>query len=463
LAQSLKDVGKFAEAIKHYKIRLSIGGWIEEVWYSHYMIGKCYEHLGQPDKMELWMNRAFKIHPRRAEPIYHLTKYFREKSEHYKAYHYYLKGKDIPFPKDDVLFIEHNVYEGLFDYENTILACYVSGRSKQDSLCEIVNYLNTRNFNLDNTWDNVHFYIEPLASNTYKGKYTKLFFPYFDEYQVSSCSIIPYGRRLLLNTRYVNYSIDSQGCYHMRSPDGNVKTRNGMVFLDNDYYPAEEVTMMREEPEKTYPSNIEGLEDVRLFHFNNKLHFSCSSKNLTDNGKIVIAVGEYYVDEARMNNIRVLEPPRPSDCEKNWIYLPDSYPVAKKGQMNFIFGWNPLQIGAVNNENKLVIHTRLETPRFFGRLRGSSNLFEYDGRLWCVTHFVKYSTPRVYYHTLIAFDPVTMNPQMYSAPFCFRKLAIEYCLGLHIKNDTACFFFSQNDNEPGFLTVPLANFRFLTI
>jgi hypothetical protein len=56
-----------------------------------------------------------------------------------------------------------------------------------------------------------------------------------------------------------------------------------------------------------------------------------------------------------------------------------------------------------------------------------------------------------------------MKPEGYSAPFCFRKLAIEYCLGLYIKNTDVTIFFSQNDNDPGFITIPLENFRMLSI
>ena len=194
-----------------------------------------------------------------------------------------------------------------------------------------------------------------------------------------------------------------------------------------------------------------------------KIHFASSSKNLTNDGKIVIAVGEYDIQQHIMKNIKVIEPPHPSQCEKNWVAVPEICTVAVKDRMNFVYGWHPLQIGAVSDDNKLEIHTKYETPPFFNRLRGSSNFFEYDGRLWCVTHFVRYTTPRIYYHCLIAFNRETLRPEMYSAPFCFRKLAIEYCLGLHIKNDRVCFIFSQNDNEPGFITVPLGNFKFLPI
>jgi hypothetical protein len=112
---------------------------------------------------------------------------------------------------------------------------------------------------------------------------------------------------------------------------------------------------------------------------------------------------------------------------------------------------------------KLEIHTTFETPRFFSRFRGSSTICEYEGRLWCVAHFVKYSTPRVYLHSVVTFNRETMKPESYSLPFVFRKHAIEYCIGFHIKDGKMCFIFSQNDNEPGFITMPINNLRYLPI
>ena len=465
LAQSFKDNGDFKKAIINYKKRIELGGWYEEVWYSHYMIAKCFEKLNRPDKMEAWALRAFNLHPKRAEPLYFLVKYFKDKYEHFKAYHYYLKGKDIPYPKDDILFVEHDIYNGLFDYENTILACYVCTKNKQDAIVDLIKYINTHSYMVHNVWDNLHYYIQPLDSSEYKGEYSKLFLPPNEEYQVSSCSILPYKNNYIMNTRYVNYQIDPQGQYHMRSPDGHVKTKNGLTFLNNSFFPTQNITIMKEDPPAIYPSHIEGLEDVRLFKFNNKIHFSASSKNITNDGKIVICVGEYNVDKLIMNNINVIEPPKPSDCEKNWIYVPNkslTSPSANN-KMNFIYGWHPLEIGAVNENNKLEIHTSFNTPPFFSRFRGSSNICEYDGRLWALTHFVRYTTPRVYYHSLVAFNPDTMKPEIYSLPFTFRKLAIEYCLSIQIHDGKIIFVFSQNDNDPGMITIPIVNLKFLPI
>lgn len=466
LAQSYKDLGHFEKAIELYKRRIKIGGWFEEVWYAHYQIGKCYDKLKKPEKMELWMNRAFKFHSKRAEPFYYLTKYFRIVSDHYKAFHYLRKGREIEFPKDDVLFIENDVYEGLFDYENTILACYVTGKSKQDSLCDVVKYINDghRHF-VDNVWDNLHYYIEALDSDRYGGVYSRILFPMFEEYCVSSCCVQLWHGKLLMNTRFVNYSIDGSGGYHMRSSDGNVKTKNGFTYLSDLFYPIEGIKMMKEEPERVYAKNIEGLEDVRLFYHKGSLKFSASSKNLTDDENIVIAVGDYDVDSAQMHNIKVIQSPNGNGCEKNWIAVPETCGLeTTKGKMNFIYGWNPLEIGAVNEvSNKLEIHTKYNTPRIFSRFRGSSPLWEYEGKFYCVVHFVKYSTPRVYYHSVVRFNKESLKPEVYSAPFCFKQTKIEYCLGFVIKDGICAFIFSQNDCDPGLITMPLGRLRWIGV
>jgi tetratricopeptide (TPR) repeat protein len=466
LAQSYKDLGNFEKAIELYKRRIEIGGWFEEVWYSHYQIGKCYDKLNKPEKMELWMNRAFKFHSKRAEPFYYLTKYFRVVSDHYKSYHYLQKGRKISFPKDDVLFIEHDVYEGLFDYENTILACYVTGKSKQDSLCDVVKYINDghKHF-LNNVWDNLHYYVEALDSDRYGGIYSRLLFPMFDEYCVSSCCVIPWRGKLLMNTRFVNYSIDGGGGYHMRSSDGNVKTKNGFTYLSDLFYPTEAVKMMKEEPDRAFNKNIEGLEDVRLFYHDGVLKFSASTKNLTDDENIVIAIGDYCADSARMYNIKVIQSPNGNSCEKNWISVPENCGLENgRGRMNFIYGWNPMEIGAVNDaENKLEIHTKYDTPRIFGRFRGSSPLWEYEGKFYCVVHFVKYSTPRVYYHSVVRFNKNDLKPEAYAVPFCFKQTKIEYCLGFVIKDGVCAFIFSQNDCDPGLITMPLGRLRWIGV
>lgn len=466
LGQSLKDLGRFDEAIAMYTRRIELGGWHEEVWYAHLQIGKCYEHKGDVHQMELWLNKAFDRHPARAEPIYHLCRYFREKSQHYKAYHYYLKGKDIPYPKDDVLFIEDAIYNGgLFAYENTILACYVTGKSKQDALVEVIQYLNRPGGAAyeGNVRDNLVYYLEPLMGDRYRGMYSRLLLPDDAEYKASSCCVVPYSatdpmKRYVLNARMTNYSIDHTGAYHMRSPDGHVKTRNARVWLNAAFQPTESLRMVHEAYD-AQPSNIEGLEDIRLFYHDGVLKCTASCKNITNDGRIVIVYGEYDPLLASIRELQVLEPPRPSYVEKNWIYVPNRALIseAATGRLNFIYGWSPLEVGAVDPVTKqLVIHTTHVTNEFFRHCRGSSPLCEYGGKWWCVVHFVKYSQPRQYYHSVVCFHQDTLAVEKYSAPFVFCEPKIEYCLGLDVKDERATFLFSRNDTDPSMIQLPLS-------
>ena len=475
LAQSFKDLGQYEKSISQYKKRIELGGWHEEVWYSHYQIAKCYQSLNDIEQMEFWANKAFNFNPNRSEPLYYLTRYFREVSQHHKAYHYYLKGRNIPYPKNDILFIEDSVYNGLFDYENTILSFYIHNKSPQNLLLDVVSYINQNiPYFIDNVWNNMHYYIKPLTDNIYNGVYTKFNLSQIDGYNASSCCVIPYTKDLyLMNIRHVNYLINYKGLpWYIISNDQIVRTMNSMVFLNSDYTPIGQNIVVKENLPQVYPSNIEGIEDLRFFKYRNegddcgKIYFSASAKNLTPTGNIMIVIGEYYPEEKTISNIRVISPPRPTSCEKNWIAIPQKSLQNTSGanKMNFIYNWSPLEIGAVNENNQLVIHTTYDTPTIFSRFRGSSPLFEFEEKLWCVVHHVRYSWPRIYSHSLVQLNLQTLKPEHYSLPFCFLKNnAIEYCIGFTVDDDYFNLFFSENDSNPAFIKVPRYNIQFIKV
>lgn len=469
LARSLHDTGRIKEAIPVYQTRIELGGWREEVWYSYYQIAKCYEQLRDIHNMERWANEAFTYHPLRAEPMYYLTQYFRKTSQHFKAYHYYLKGRNIPYPSKDILFIEHEVYQGLFEFEYTILAYYVTKQTKQDSLCSILSYLNENNQHHAHTiWDNLPYYMEPLLSTTYRAKQIPFMISSHGEYTPSSCSLLPYSsdknKRYLMNIRYVNYWIDTKGSYHIRSEDHHVRTQNGYCFLNDSYDPTTDVVMMKEDYPR-FTNQVEGLEDVRLIRHEGRIECIASCKNITEDDHIVIVRGNYDPEIHQIDNLCVLHYQN-KPCEKNWIFVKDTYlehVVSAKGKCNVIYQWSPLEIGSLSEDNKLEIHTVYPTPTIFQRMRGSSPVVEYENKLYAVTHIVKYSQPRCYCHIIVQLNKGTMRPEAYSAPFTFCAPAIEYCLGFDIQNGIACFLISQHDANPSKIILPLENVRMIPV
>ncbi|MBO1626028.1 glycosyltransferase [Bacillus arachidis] len=163
LAQTLSILNELDEAIKWYKKRVEAGGWVEEVFYSLLQIGLCYERLANiasfqreqlikaSEKSESKVNQstintlihqeeqsfalattylqnAWDYRPCRAEPLSHLARMYRSKSKHNIGLMYALQGKEIPFPKEDILFVDYHVYDYLFDYEISICAYYVENK-----------------------------------------------------------------------------------------------------------------------------------------------------------------------------------------------------------------------------------------------------------------------------------------------------------------------------------------------
>ncbi len=162
LAQTYFCLNEWEKSIEWYQKRIKASGWVEEVFYSILQIGLCYESLAKRASFQQNLNQpteyipfsaeeqyfalalayfqnAWEYRPVRAEPLYHLARLFREKSRHHLSLLYAQKGKQIPFPKEDILFVDYHVYDYLFDYEISISANYIEseyskGKSALESL-----------------------------------------------------------------------------------------------------------------------------------------------------------------------------------------------------------------------------------------------------------------------------------------------------------------------------------------
>lgn len=452
LAQSYQNSGKPREAIPFYIKRTDLGGWWEEVWFAKYALAQCYLAIGQPADAELWALRALESNKARAEPAYLMCKYFREKSEHYKAYHYYQLGKRIQKPASG-LFVEVAPYDYLFDYERTVLDYYVHPGDHRESLRNLVGYLNKCGSHEQNVFSNMKFYVPKLAENP-RSVIADLQVKPLGDYSPSSSSLLKQGDRWLLNVRYVNYRIDGGGYYQISDQDGKIRTRNYLTYLDpTTWQPTTPpIPWMDRLPNcRVYENRIVGLEDVRLFQHAGSIHFTATQREYDPEGRNRIAFGRLDPASLTVSDDAVLEPPQHSDCEKNWI------PVSTGDKLQWIYGWHPLRFGTVDDTSTLRITESHPTPPFWNRMRGSSPPFEHDGKLWMVTHIVEYSQPRKYYHCLVVIDAKTRKPLSYSTPFVFCDHKIEYCIGFAIDGPTAIFTFSRNDSNPGILRIPLAS------
>ena len=75
LANSYFDAGHKNKSIPYYKKRIELGGWYQEVWYSHYRLGLAYES-SQPELAIFHWLQCTQIMPHRLENIYEIIKFF---------------------------------------------------------------------------------------------------------------------------------------------------------------------------------------------------------------------------------------------------------------------------------------------------------------------------------------------------------------------------------------------------
>jgi tetratricopeptide (TPR) repeat protein len=463
LAQTYKCLGDTENAIKFYKKRITLGGWYEEVWMSHYMIAQIYLSKRMPEKAELWVQRAQKYNNYRADALYALAHYYRCLPDaQWKAMHYLREAMKIKRP-DVALFLEAQVYDYLLDYEYTILQHYVNPVRIDGNMASMRYLLKEGAPYTDNVFSNLEFYTEPLPQFY---KRIPLNAPEFDEFKASSPSALRLSDgNTLLNIRYVNYETHRNGTYHPRDPEGQVRTRNAYIHIDLDEtqpprLTPHSLTHMSHEPPSdltVHPTRIHGLEDVRLFEFNEKIYYTASASEFSPNFRVVM--GQYDLLTNRHINNRVLESPTDRPCEKNWLA------VTHGPELKFIYNWSPFQAGVIEDgsSNRLNITITHQTPSYFRQLRGSANPVLYQDTLYVLTHSVKYGTPRKYFHHIVKLNQESLKPIEISHAFAFEEVGIEYCLSMNISDGDVEFYYSHFDSNPKYLRIPLTEFKFISI
>ena len=112
LAQTYNCLNRHTEAIHWYKKRIEAGGWVEEIWYSHYMIVCNLLRLDQLIEAETFLQRAFVLQPERIEALVLFVRHLRERGQPFKAWHY-LSLASRERPQGARLFLETDAYEHL--------------------------------------------------------------------------------------------------------------------------------------------------------------------------------------------------------------------------------------------------------------------------------------------------------------------------------------------------------------
>ena len=484
LANSYFNSAQHNESIQYYIKRIELGGWYEEIFYSHLNLGHAYMKSGKPEMaICTWMN-GYNNHPSRSETIYEICKYYREKGKNKIAMTFCMLGKSIPYPKNDTLFIHNDIYETGFDYELSILGYYNNHPNMHKVICKLMNY---QKQNYNNLLSNYKFYCPKLSDflikniggsvikkninvcgTTYKMNGSN---PCIFKISSSNGSSNGSNSKYMLNIRFVNYLLNRNGSYHFDVNDGKIVTVNNIYELDEDLNIIEDEDSVKSFIPDSNILRYVGMEDMKPYETSDsKLIFIGTCENPVNN-KISIGYGNMSLDNnvALDNNNNnnnnsssyvlkydVVSTTFNKNCEKNWVFYSNSDSNSNSNSdsdTNIIYQWYPMMIGKIGKQDihntlSLNITETKEMPPFFQNVRGSSNGCEFQDEMWFLCHIVEYCQPREYYHFFAVFDKKTMNIKRWSHLFKFEGEKIEYALGLIVEEKRILVSYSKWDSEP---------------
>jgi hypothetical protein len=301
-----------------------------------------------------------------------------------------------------------------------------------------------------------------LLKNSIKTTYN---YPNHENFVPSSACHICYKGYHFLNTRYINYLIRDDGSYHYLHNESHIISKNYVSLLNKNFIPNSYVIMDDESVElkqTEYPDNIScnivGLEDIRLYEYNNKIRFIATNRNYAPVNKNRMIIGDYNIETIKYDNCKIIDSPNDAVYEKNWIPIITNN-IESVSDTNiqekveyFIYSWCPMDICKINPEtNNLVsvkkYYNTIYTPNF-NRVRGSSTFIDIGEFLLGVVHFSDDIVPRNYYHMLVALNKTTLCPIKYSQPFCFQHIGIEFCIGFWKQDNNYLFWTSKIDRNP---------------
>lgn len=183
-------------------------------------------------------------------------------------------------------------------------------------------------------------------------------------------------------------------------------------------------------------SKRNGVEDIKLFNFDNKIYQIGTYKY--DYLDVVSACPFNYPDVKKTNE-NIITPTFKTEYtkEKNWVYF------NWNDKLTVIYRWFPLQICEIDfSNNKLLLLKEIDMPTLFEDVRGSSCGVKYNGKTWFIVH--KRLDITKYLHMFVTIDE-KMNIK-YSRYFNL-EVNREFCYGLLIENDEIILGYSTNNRS----------------
>ena len=442
LAQSYRDAGRLDDAAKAYAKRAEMGGWDEEAWHSRLAEARCLKDLGDEGGFVRQALAAFSQRPHRAEPLYDLARYHRDRGLHEAAALFAERGLAFERPKGDTLFVEDFVYQWGLQEEYSIAANYVRDPARKDRGFAACNWLALNRNIPSGTRDlaryNLRFYVEPAAKLLPSFTARPVGFTPPEGWHPMNPSVARRGDEIVMVQRTVNFVLE--GGEYRTPDDGPVETRNFLLRLDPALAVQSSVEILP--PADLPPPRfglVLGFEDMRLLAWQDAVWCIAVLCELTQEGwrqQVLARIDESGAGPHRLVDWRVLEPTGPRRHEKNWMPLVEADPAgtgvgagAGGERLRFLYLCDPTRI--VDDMARTVAGSipAIAAEEF----RGGSQAIAFAGGWLALVHEVGFSgadnKERLYHHRFVWFD-VAYALRGVSRPFIFERPGIEFAAGL---------------------------------
>jgi NACalpha-BTF3-like transcription factor len=135
-AQSYKDAGISEKAIEWYKKCLTRSNWIQEKYYSSYMIGNLYKNINNMEEATKYWLKTSEYDSERIEGIVDLCEYYRSVGSNLLVNLLYHKFKGYSKNPSNKLFVFNDKYKDMLEYNNSICAYYVNDKQSGYECCK---------------------------------------------------------------------------------------------------------------------------------------------------------------------------------------------------------------------------------------------------------------------------------------------------------------------------------------
>lgn len=275
---------------------------------------------------------------------------------------------------------------------------------------------------------------------------------------------------ILCNVRHVNYTLfhsEGKKFHHFYGPLQYIHPENDCTLTTTNYLCHLDKNLNIVRTDKIDTSELDvppiwefvGMEDVRLFKWDDKLYGSGVRRDTTTNGVGRMELSEYKITDNSVKEISRFRIPAPgqdnSYCEKNWM------PILDK-PYHYIKWSNPTEVVKVDPINKTCITVHLEENRTIPGLcdfRGGSQVISWNGYYLAIIHEVRLFNSELgrkdgkYYHRFVLWDN-DFNIVTFSELFDFMEGDIEFSCGLALLNGEFLVSFGFQDNAAFILKFP---------